>query len=249
MKLEGLGVLGSGNSTGTDYHPQLGKVRYTVHQMGNDPDGQVGQTIGVMNRLVREDAEDPGFKFWVYSVVGGYGTQLDKVRRVWDHVKKSIRFQRDEVTGAGVGGVPDGEVVETIIRPVDMAEYVRQGIAVGDCDDFSMYLRAMLGVLGVESKFCTLAANGSAPGQFSHVYAVAYPVVAGGEAGEVGKGVVQSSGAVRVACDASHGNECGWEAPNLYGRREEWGNGDSGLLWYAVGFAAGWFGLKYLSGC
>jgi hypothetical protein len=127
---------------------------------------------------------------------------------VWAHTKSGIKFQRDEVTGDGVGGYPSDEVVETIIRPVEMAKFMDAGNAVGDCDDFSMYVACCLKSLGIPCAFATTAADTRDPGQFSHVYVVAYPMTGSGMR-------------MRMPIDASHGEYPGWETKGL-GRYQEW---------------------------
>ena len=214
------GVAGLG---GRYAHPVLGEVRYNVRGLSDVPDVQVGQTVGLMCERVNQDSRDPGFMARALSITG-CGTPMSQVENAYNHVKGAITFTRDEVLGDGVGGYSADEVVETIIRPVDMARFVDAGMALGDCDDFSMYLAAILEAVGVRCKFCTVAADSRAPGQFSHIYVVAYP--------EQG---------VRVALDASHGDYPGWEAPNEFGRREEWGiegAGGVGVMGVVVGVVA-----------
>ena len=197
-----LGVVEAGE------HSTLGPVNYSAMELGVNPDGQVARTIDVMRDRALSDAADSGFKARAESIAGS-GTDLEKIERVYTHVKGSIRFQRDEATAQGLINVLDaGDVVEVIIRPVDMARYVDAGMAAGDCDVFSMYLAGMLNAVGVQSSFVTVAASGQAPDQYSHVYVVAYPIVDG-----------QS---VRMALDASHGEYAGWEVPNAFGKLREW---------------------------
>lgn len=212
--------------TGETWHPVLGRVNYTVRQMSDNPESQVKQTLGVMRERVAEDSSNPLFVSRVkrmfdvrmYPGVRGMGAgagvvpgttdEIDLARRVWAHTKQNIKFQRDEVTGEGVGGFPSSEVVETIIRPMDMAGNIDAGGAVGDCDDFSMYLACCLKSLGIPCSFVTIAADSRDPKQFSHVYVVAYP--------KSGNGM-----RVRMPLDASHGKYPGWEKEE-YGRYEEW---------------------------
>lgn len=208
------------------WHPTLGTVRYSVSGMSHDPDQQVQQTLGLMGARVAEDSSDPQFvsrvrhAFDVKMYPGMRGTgagrgvipwsedEIDLCNQVWAHTKSGIRFQRDEVTGDGVGGYPQDEVVETIIRPREMANFMDAGTAVGDCDDFSMYVAACLKALGIPCAFATTAADARDPGQFSHVYVVAYP--------RSGNGM-----RMRMPIDASHGEYPGWETPGL-GRYQEW---------------------------
>jgi len=192
-----------GMMRGVADHAGLGRANYRVHEMGGNPDAQVGQTLGIMRERVLEDSRDPWFVRRAVGLGLVGGSDWETCERVWGHVKRGIRFQRDEVTGDGVGGWAKDEVVEVIIRPVDMARYVDMGIATGDCDDFSMYGAALLTALNVGCSFITVAADGRDPRQFSHVYVIAYP---NGE---------------RLALDASHGEYPGWETPG-YGREELW---------------------------
>lgn len=178
--------------------------------MPSAPDDQVAMTIGVMRENVARDSADPMFKIRAGQVLG-QGSEQDKVERAWSHAKNGIRFRQDKETASGVQGLDTGgnDVVEVIVRPLDMAGLVDRGVAEGDCDDFSSYVAALLEAGGIETAFCTVAANGADPGQYSHVYLVAYP-----------RGVDGKS--VRVPVDASHGGYCGWEVENVYGKRREW---------------------------
>lgn len=225
------------SNQGTVDHPVFGPVAYRVQDIGWDADGQVGKTLALMGERVREDSKDPGFCYWARQVVGfdpGQGRDADVIEAAYGHVKHAIRFQRDETTAAGVGGYPEGEVIECIIRPREMAKLVQRVVGVGDCDDFTMYLAALLACYGVESEFCTVAADGRAPGNYSHVYLVAYPVD-------------EWTGCkVRVPLDASHGEYPGWETENKFGRRTEWpiNGGLGGWLGLAITGAALWFVMK-----
>jgi len=227
---------------GTDQHPHLGPVRYSVRELGWDPDGQVVQTVQRMRELVAQDSADLQFKARAKGVVNPQGLGMGEDWRThqgWGHVRGAVQFVRDERIGLrgdglAVGGGDPNDVVEVLIRPRDMANYIDQGIAIGDCDDFSMYLAALLKANDVDCSFCTVAANSKAPNQYSHVYVVAYP---DGE---------------RVPCDASHGEYCGWEVENQFGKRTEWPVLDQGrltgmsLLSTAVVGTALWFGWQWM---
>jgi hypothetical protein len=198
------------SESGMAYHDALGPVRYRVQELGPHPDTQVGITINLMRRLVREDAQCPEFRQHAREVIGD-GSHYEQARsmsRAYEHVGRVMTFARDEAVGAGVsgvGGLDPADIVEVIIRPVDMMKYAAMGKAVGDCDDHSMYLACLLECAGVEDvRFVTVAADGRAPEQFSHVYVVAYP------------------DGIRTPLDASHGKYVGWETDNKFNRREEW---------------------------
>jgi hypothetical protein len=210
-------------ATTTAMHGVLGAVRVRVRELGEDPDGQVAGTVGVMRERVQEDVRNPQFQAWARGICGsgdgGTGDDLLIVDNAYTHVKGVIRFERDEVNAARIsgGGVDPDDVVEVIIRPVDMMEYVKDGKSVGDCDDFSMYLAALLEACGVPCSFVTVAADREAPYQFSHVYVAAYPMVDGGTGGGSGE-------RVRIPLDASHGDGPGWEAEQVVTvrRKKEW---------------------------
>lgn len=197
--------------------------------LGDNPDEQVARTMRRMGELATEDAANPIFQAFAARTFAGVNP-ADKeavIQRAYEHVANAIEFQRDELSGAGLEGIDTNDLVEFIVRPVDMCRYIDQGIAIGDCDDFSMLLSALLATQGIPTKFCTVAADGRAPDQFSHVYCVAY---LDGE---------------RIPLDASHGDYVGWEVPNRYGKRQEWASdGGCPLIKIALFGAAAWFGWK-----
>lgn len=212
------------------FHSVLGEVQWQERELGPFPDQQVEQTVNIMRRNTRQDSECPEFRVWAAGVCGS-GSAWEKVERAFEHTKGVIRFQRDEETGAelqdAMGKAVPADTIEVIVRPLDVKRYVEQGKAVGDCDDFSSYLAALLRAQGIKTAFVTLAADQEAPGQYSHVYVAAY---------------VEGE---RVSLDASHGPYVGWEAPNKYGKLCEWpvdgvGSGDFGglVLLAAAGYGA-----------
>lgn len=208
--------LGFVGGQGEGQHTALGPVRFNIQQLPTDADSQVRKTLSVMRDRASEDAADPWFKLRAVQLAGVGGSQGDVARTLYGHVKASnINFTRDEITGTGIKGLSLGEdqVVEAIIRPIDMALYVDQGMAIGDCDDFSMYLAALLKANDIPCAFATVAADGEAPDQFSHVYVVAYP------------------DGQRLPLDASHGQYAGWETENKFGKYAEWPVWDR-LTWF-----------------
>lgn len=226
-------------NTGTSDHPVFGPVSYRVEDIGYDSDGQVARTLGVMGERVREDSRDPGFCSWAQHVIGatpGVLPDMAVVSKAYYHTKQSLTFSRDEPLGAGVGGMSPDDVVEVIVRPREMAKFIQQGKGVGDCDDFTMYLAALLGCYGIPSEFCTVAADVRSPGNYSHVYLVAYP-----KSDETGE-------RVRVALDASHGEYPGWEHEPVY-KRKQWPVSTTGGCVGLVGWMViGLLGYFLLSG-
>jgi hypothetical protein len=228
-----LGSLGTQPASGTAVHSTLGAGRYRVTELGDSPDEQVSRTMRRMGELATEDAANPIFQAFAARTYAGIDPS-DKqaiIDRTFDSVSRAIHFQRDEVSGAGLGSAAPADLVEFIVRPIDMAGYIEQGIAIGDCDDFSMLCAALLATQGIPSKFCTVAADDRAPDQFSHVYCVAY---LDGE---------------RIPLDASHGEYPGWEVDQRQpvGRKQEWGtDGGCSFVTLAIVGAAAYFGWKAL---
>ena len=199
------------------YHPDLGRtVNYSVQTLPEDADGQVAAVIGIMREYAREDAASPEIACDLRSVEAhpqkdysdlpqAEANERTWIDSIWWHVHVRVsRFVPDEQTAAPIQPEFDGPIVETLIRPRDMALYCAEGNCQGDCDDYSMYLAALLTAVGIKCSFVTVAADETDRNWFSHVYVAAY----------TGSGQ-------RVALDASHGQYPGWEVAR-YWRLEEW---------------------------
>ena len=181
-------------------HPTLGIVNYRVDAVSEEPDQQVADTIRLMRDYVREDWNHP---LVVNDAARAYSEYSggDVIEAVFWWTKRQLRFVEDELTAQPFDF--RDSVVETLIRPVDMAA-LADGRKLGDCDDYVMYAAALLKALGVESRFVTLAADHRDPTRYSHVYLAAY------------------RDGWRIPLDVSHGPYPGWEAPNQYDKRREW---------------------------
>jgi len=207
-------------------HPAFGSapVRYAVTYLPDDAEGQVAGTIELMRGYVREDADTDEIGNDVvralgseYQSVGADVSPLtDKecISRVWKYVRNRMSFVEDDtLTNQFNHQDPEAPIVEALIRPVDLSVMGKAGgNRVGDCDDHSMYVAAMLRRLGIRCAFVTVAADSQAPGQMSHVYVAAY-----------------TRDGQRIAVDASHGPYCGWETPDAT-RMQEWQVDKPGLL-------------------
>lgn len=177
--------------TGTIYHPELGDlVNYEAIPISSDPDTQVAQTIHRMKRNVIEDANSYPIQRDV-AAISQYGPTGDACSDTFWHVKGKLGFRQDEQLAQPVRGFLDGDVIEVLIRPRDLANMDRP---LEDCDGFASYLPALLRAQGVPCSFVTVAADEREPGRFSHVYAACYP------------------DGRRVALDASHGPYPGWDS-------------------------------------
>lgn len=191
---------------GVMLHPALGPVRYSIREVSDEPDRQVAQTISMMSAYARADSTDPVLR----ADVARARATGDPIADTWTHLRRGglrgMRFVRDEVTAAPFSEYEYASpgrwnpLVESFARPELLA---RTEDPHGDCDCFCMYGAAHLIVLGVPCAFCTVAADASDPGTFTHVYLVAYP---DGE---------------RIPLDLSHGPYPGWETTKAY-RRQEW---------------------------
>ncbi len=204
--------LQSSPRNGRVFHPDYGReVNYELHDLPEDSDGQVAETISLMKGYVSADRLDPLVQAQALRIAARGG---DPILGVFDHVKRSMRFRNDdEIVGKVFSWKPGGmgDVIEILSRPMDTASAVEQGfIPEEDCDGYATYACGLLAALDIPCAFATVGADGAEPDRFSHVYAVAYPKE-GQFAGQ------------RVVLDCSHGSHCGWEAPNRYGKFQEWG--------------------------
>jgi hypothetical protein len=213
-------------------HPVMGDLKYSTVVMSGDPDSQVEQAIAQMSRyaiadaqtgLIRDDAENATYD------AGG-----DPIKGAFLRARSRIRFTEDRNV------VKSPNVVEVLIRPLDVcmiSDNLGANSVVGDCDDFSMYVAALLLSQGVPCCFVTVAADPMEPQMYSHVYVAAYPTTG------------------RVAVDASHGKFVGWEAPNTFGKLREWDLFDAAklrvtqacsvLTFLAIGAFAWWYWNKH----
>ena len=209
------------------FHPAFGEHIYAEERLlPDEPDAQVAATVAIMRELVNADAPYMGREAAQAGANDPRLSDLEKCKRLWRYVKGKLTFVEDgTLTGMFKARDPQTPVVEALIRPVDMARMCAGGSCkrVGDCDDFSMYLAALLKYCGVECKFATIAADPQAPGRFSHVYVVAY---ADGE---------------RLPLDASHGPHAGWESPKRF-RLQEWPiSGANFVTGLAIGLAVAYY--------
>jgi hypothetical protein len=211
---QGMGGIGEGEQMqGQVVHPLFGQdLRFTAQVVPDDPDEQVRQTIALMTQYAQEDSQSPAVQADIAQICRSGGNQLGLITKAWEWTQRKIQFIRDEELGGPLeqllsqyNGYRDKPVVEVLIRPRDMA-----GIGVikaGDCDDYSMYLSALLTGMGIRNSFVTIAGDMRDPGHFSHVYVAAYP---------------DDQNVGRVSVDASHGEYCGWEGRKPGARIKEW---------------------------
>lgn len=200
-------------------HPSLGRVKYSIKEVSDDPDQQVAETIGLMRQYANEDAGNLGLQADVaaaWQSDDAIGDTFNYLRR---NGARGMQFVPDETNGApfesAVHGFTDFDVqqpggwrpvVETLIRPADQCLLPNPQ---GDCDDFAQYGAAHLMARGVPCSYATVGVEPQDPSVYSHVYLVAYPKDG-------------PYGGMRVPLDLSHGPQVGWECPNPWGKFQEW---------------------------
>lgn len=216
-------------------HPSLGRVKYSIKEVSDDPDEQVAETIALMRQYANEDAGNPGFQ----ADVAAAWKSDDAIGDTFNYLRRNggrgMQFVPDETNGAPFESAerPGGwrPVVETLIRPADQCLLSNPQ---GDCDDFAQYGAAHLMARGVPCSYATVGVEPQDPSVYSHVYLVAYPKD-GPYAG------------MRVPLDLSHGPQVGWECPNPWGKFQEWPlAGGFGLVGWGLLIGGAWLGYRAL---
>jgi hypothetical protein len=108
----------------------------------------------------------------------------------WAFTKHFLKFQQDAMLCQVLAG--EGDALEGLFDPRLL---IRAVSPAGDCDDFTMFLCALLQCQGIGWEIVTVAADRGEPGRWSHVYP---------------RAVVNGR---RLTLDASHGKAPGWEVP------------------------------------
>ena len=117
------------------------------------------QTISVLRNLVDDAWKDSFVNRTAIDIIRNAGVaqfdRLGQIRAVYDWVLRNFYFVSDPVS-------------KEALRPTrDLLEMMA-----GDCDDINgNVLPALLGSIGYETRFVTVAADPSDPESFSHIYA------------------------------------------------------------------------------
>ena len=85
----------------------------------------------------------------------------DEALAIGEYVQKNVRYVKD----------PMG--IEYLQDPLMMIENLERGIAVGDCDDMSLFIATLLLSIGHQPYFRTVRYRGKA-GPYNHIYVVVY---------------------------------------------------------------------------
>jgi len=191
-------IKGFGNLAQASGRLQNG-LKYEVIETSYNPSEQVAQTIPILRRYIREDADT----FRKNGFAGRLRAQYphaDPKEIALREAKRRLRFATDQDTAArafgpeGLSGSSDWVPIEVLQRPVDVVSGSDPGTPVdGDCDDYTMFVCAVSLALDPDSnvQMVCVPADPSSPGVLSHIYAS----VDG------------------VPVDASHGDFVGWEVP------------------------------------
>jgi len=170
-------------------------VRVLRQQHRGSDNARTAQTVQRMREHIALAAGSPIVVDAIASATVGLARNsppLDIVEAVFAWIKRNVTFQNDP---------PQDEL---LIDPRVLLALPR-GQRKGDCDDFTMLGAAMLATLGFTSRIVTIKADQRDPTRWSHVYLE-----------------VELPDGRRMAFDASHGLEVGWEAPDNYGL-QRWG--------------------------
>lgn len=108
-------------------------------------------TLETMFLLERESFENYYFKNWVLEKFANYVTELDLYKAIHSYILKNFTY-RDE------------NEIEVVTSPKRMIE-----TNLGDCDDFSLFIKTVLKVLGIECKYMLV---GKTNEDFSHILVV-----------------------------------------------------------------------------
>lgn len=192
-------------------HPRFGAapIRASAWPRPHEDEAATEQTIHQMQEFIAADSQHPNVQAAAREATAGVmaGDVANHIRAVWAWIKRRVRLVSDAEL-ARLGGFPNAEEAEVLIRPADILTMPEPQ---GDCDDFAMLGAAMLRVLGISSEFITVAADPTDLTRYSHVYLLA--VLPSGE---------------RLPLDLSHGEYPGW-FPGTLGKTRIWVSPQRGL--------------------
>jgi transglutaminase-like putative cysteine protease len=122
-------------------------------------DAGVSQTIDVIRQLVDDAVKDPEVNVTAIGMVRGVDqfNRDAKARAIYEAVASRFFYVEDPVGPFGA---------KETLRPTRV---LLQTWA-GDCDDASVLIASLLGTIGIPSRVVTIAADPSAPEEFSHIY-------------------------------------------------------------------------------
>lgn len=132
---------------------QVGRQQDVKSRMIHIPNGDAGiaRTIQFMRLAALQGAKNPQIRGLALNIVSNVASRDSKgeIQALYDWVKQNIKFR--------------GEYEETIQTPE-----VTLRFRAGDCDDHAILLSALLGSIGYETRFKTVAVRNSR--DLTHVY-------------------------------------------------------------------------------
>ncbi len=127
-------------------------------------DRGVAQTIRLMRDVIEDAVKDSKINALAIQILRAAGVdgfdRAGKLRALYDWVKANILYVEDPIGPFGP---------KETIRPVRATLDLRAG----DCDDFTNLFAALAGTIGFSTEAVTIAADPSAPEEFSHIYPMA----------------------------------------------------------------------------
>lgn len=124
------------------------------------------ETVNAMTQLAYEGSIDPVVIKAAQDAIRLVPERNDYAtfQAVLDDVRRRMRYTADPI---------DAEVVKHPRVAIQGSDDSPNGREPMDCDDVSTLTAAMLGALGYQTRFVTVAADASRPKEWSHVYLVA----------------------------------------------------------------------------
>ena len=106
--------------------------------------------VNRMYRYYRNEKSNPIIKNLAYAIANGEQTKEGKVTRIISWIKNNIRYQREPAK------------VDVIVPPTRLTN-----LKVGDCEDITLFLSTLSGILGVSSKWKVISQDGNT---WTHIY-------------------------------------------------------------------------------
>lgn len=127
----------------------------------------VYQTVSALKRLVYQSLEDPHarIRLRAESILGATGEKDEEgeISALYDYVTRTLHY---------LGDPTNIELIKSPLRIDD--EVSEKGFFMGDCDDASGYLAALLKSVGYQVQFVTVTPE-DAPGfDFRHIFVRVY---------------------------------------------------------------------------
>ncbi len=126
----------------------------TLKQINVDPSDGLKQTLFQMNLLEKKSIQNPSFIKWVHENFGSDCLPCIP-GKIWKYIQNNFTYQRDD---------PYDEIIT--------APYLMPEIKKGDCDDFALFIKTCLDVLGGWYTHYLLLANER--GKWAHIVVFAH---------------------------------------------------------------------------